>query len=447
MVLFNKAPVHITLLFLFLFYAGIKIYSQDGNTGSLIYSALEPDISQAPDLVVYPDTVIFNTFSLPIIFDGNHLNLLNTKLIPDCPFTKPLFPPVRFTAHRLFADAKHKNDINRKAYDYIIANNTDRIKYTVADFVGKAEPLEEMPSNIFRFIFKVDNDFMQNTKAEAKPNRFQPKRKYWIFTGNHKIQLSQNYISQNWYMGGVRNLNLFNSHILAFNYKKNRFQNNNTFEWKMNLITNPNDTLRRYNVGEDMVRLFSDFGIQAIHNWFYSSNIEIKTRILNNFIENTSQLVASAFSPLYINVGILGMRYQIEKKDPKIKYKKLNFNTDISPLSGQYITVLNKDVDPARFGIEAGKRHLLNLGSTVNAKLSVNFNKYINFTSRAYYFTNYKYSTAESENTLNLPINRYFSTAFYLYLRYDNNNKVVKNPTWGYFQINELLSFGFNYNW
>ena len=248
-------------------------------------------------------------------------------------------------------------------------------------------------------------------------------------------------------MGGVRNVNLFNSHNLSFNYKKNRFQNNNTFEWKLNLIANPNDSLRHYNIAQDFVRLCSDFGIQAIHNWFYSSNIEIKTQVFNNFVTNSSQLLASAFSPLYVNIGILGMRYQIEKKSPKIKDKKLNFNTDISPLSIQYITVLNKDIDPARFGIESGKWHFLHFGSTVNAKLSIYFNKYFNFTSRFYYFTNYQSITGESENTLNMPINRYFSTSFYLYARYDNNKQLVKNPTWGYFQVNELLSFGFNYNW
>ena len=448
MSLFRKKLIHTVLLFLFLIFNFIKIYSQEQIDEQIVNKILGINNAILPNPVEYPDTVIFYSPRLPIIFDGNHLNLLNRQLTPECPLTKPLFPPIRVATHRLFADVNHKYDLDRQTYDYLIANNTKQIKYTTADFAGKVEKIEEMPSNIFQFLFKVDNGFKQHKETDAKPNRFQPKRKYWIYTGNHKIQLSQNYISENWYKGGVRNLNLFNMHNISFNYKKNKFQNNNFAEWKLNLYTNPNDSTRRYRIAEDMIRIYSDFGIQAIHNWFYSSNIEIKTQVFNNFVENSPQLLASAFSPLYINVGILGMKYQIEKKNPKIKDKKINFYTDISPLSIQYITVLNKNVDnPARFGIEAGKRHLLNKGSTVNAKLEIYFNKYVSYTSRFYYFTNYKIMTGESENKLNMPINRYFSTTFYLYLRYDNNKQLVRNPTWGYFQINELLTFGFNYNW
>jgi hypothetical protein len=168
---------------------------------------------------------------------------------------------------------------------------------------------------------------------------------------------------------------------------------------------------------------------------------------LKNFTENSNQAITSGFAPLYVNVGILGMRYQIEKAFPKVRGKKINFNTDISPLSIKYIAVFNDEIDPKRFGIEEGTRHLTNFGSTVNAKLVIYFNKYVNFTSRFYYFTNYETITAESENTLNMPINRYFSTSLYLFIRYDDNKNLVTDRTLGYFQLNELLSFGFNYIW
>ena len=127
----------------------------------------------------------------------------------------------------------------------------------------------------------------------------------------------------------------------------------------------------------------------------------------------------------------------------------MNFNMDISPFSIQYTGVFNKskDFDQTRFGIESGKWHLVNIGSTVNSKIIIDFNKNVNFTSRFSFFTNYKEIRAESENMLNMPINRYFSTALYLYVRYDDNKQLKMDPTWGYFQINELVSFGFNYNW
>jgi len=329
----------------------------------------------------------------------------------------------------------------------LIRNNLKQIRYTVDNFSGHAESIKQMRSNIFQFLFTVDNDMDQNKKK--KPERFHPKPRYWVYTGNHKLQISQNYISKNWYKGGVKNLNLLNRHDVSFNYKRNRFQINNFAEWRVNIFTNPNDTFRIYRIAEDLIRTYSDFGLQAINNWYYSSNIEIKTQIFNNFAENSKHLIMSAFSPLYINVGILGMRYQIRKTYPKVKGKELNFNADISPLSIKYITVLNRsgDINPTNFGIDKGKWHFTSFGTTLNARLVYNFNKNVNFNSRFYYFTNYKNVTIESENVLNMPINRFFSTNLYLFVRYDDNKNLVKDPTFGYLQFNELLSFGFNYHW
>ena len=428
MALFKKASISFALFFLFIFSTLIKTYSQEQE--------LIP--------IVYQDTVILCSPSLPIIFDGNHLNLFH-PLTPECSLTKPLFPPLRFSNHKLFEDVAQKSIITKDAYNYLIYNNIRQINHTIADFTGKVEPLEKIHSNVLHLLFDIDDD--KNQDKMHTPELFTPKRKYWIFSGNHKIQLSQNYISQNWYTGGAQSFNLINRHDISYNYKKDKFQINNSAEWRLNLYTNPNDTIRLGSIGEDLVRTYSNFGIQAINNWFYSSNIEIKTQLFKNFDENSEQAISSIFAPLYINIGFLGIRYQIEKLFPEVRGKKINFNTDISPLSIKYIAVLNKEIDPKRFGIRDGAWHLTNFGSTVNAKLVFYFNKYVNFTSRFYYFTNYETVTSELENTLNMPINRYFSTSLYLYVRYDDNKQLTSDQTWGYYQVNELVSFGFNYNW
>jgi hypothetical protein len=87
------------------------------------------------------------------------------------------------------------------------------------------------------------------------------------------------------------------------------------------------------------------------------------------------------------------------------------------------------------------------LGSTINAKLIVNFNREITFTSRFKLFTNYEKTIIESENELNLSINRYFSTRLYFYPRFDDSKGMPKEKHLGYIQLNEVLSFGFNFKW
>ena len=78
--------------------------------------------------------------------------------------------------------------------------------------------------------------------------------------------------------------------------------------------------------------------------------------------------------------------------------------------------------------------------------MTFNINRNVSWTSRFYYFTDYHRITGELENTFNLQISRFFSTRINLHLRYDDG--VAKNEDFdSYLQINELLSFGFNYKW
>jgi len=426
MTLFKEMLTRAALFFLLLFLTSMKISSQ----------------GQIPNQIVYRDTVIFNNLPLPIVFDSKRLYTYS-PLTPESELTKPLFPPLNISKHRLFADVNHKNDIRKHAYRYIVTNNVDKIRYTTANFSGEVESVEKIPSNVFQHIFDVHYDL--DTIKVDKPDRFRPKRRYWTYSGNHSIKFSQYSFSDNWYKGGMNHLNLLNTNKTDFNYSKNKFQNNNTVEWRLNLFTNSNDTIRHYRIGEDLIRTYSNFGIQAIKNWYYSTNIEIRTQLLKNFTENAEKPISAALSPVTITAGILGMRYQMNKAYPNVKSRNVNFTADISPLSIKYLAAFNKDIDPKRFGIQEGDRHQTTFGSTINSNLIYNINKNVKFTSRFQYFTNYESVQIESENKLDMTINRYFSTTLFLFIRFDDNR--VPHEKWGYFQYSELLSFGFNYNW
>ena len=76
-----------------------------------------------------------------------------------------------------------------------------------------------------------------------------------------------------------------------------------------------------------------------------------------------------------------------------------------------------------------------------------NLNRSTSLKSRFKYFTSFDKVEVESENEMNFSFNRYFSTRIYLYLRYNDSENIPRDPTLGYLQINELLSFGFNYKW
>jgi hypothetical protein len=405
----------------------------------------------------YPDRLLsqetkfpFNPYFLPPVYDGNFPNDSLTRVpLPEgmyaekyLPVPEWEIPPSIHTPREVFIEQMRKD-----AYRRFLRENITSVKYTWRDFPDEVERIEQIRANIFQNLFTVEAGYKE--KNIDRSTRFVPKRKYWIINWKSMLQFSQNYISKNWYNGGAGNQNMISVQTFNFNYAKNKLQFNNLVEWKLSFYTNPNDTLRSFRIGEDLVRTYSDLGLKAFGDkFFYSSNLEIKTKLFRSYKENSQVYTSSLLSPLQINMGILGMKYQLNKTSKKDKNRKVNLTVDVSPLSVQYTWVADSAVmRQNRYGIPADKHFLVDVGSTLNAKLTVNFNKQITFISRVKYFTNYEKVIFEAENELNMSLNRYFSTRLYLYGRFDDTPKIKRDDRLGYVQLNEVLSFGFNYTW
>jgi hypothetical protein len=390
-----------------------------------------------------------NLYFLPVVFDERFPCDISLELPKDTSI-KGDFVFAELQQRISIYDSKDKyvSDLRTRAYRDFIRNNITRIKYIESDFPKEAEKIVEINSpRLFDVFFSVEPE---KERAEFdQSTRFRPKRRYWQWGGTSLLQFSQNYLSENWFNGGVGNLNMVSAQSMTFNYKKNNFQFNNLVEWKLSFYTNDNDTLRSYRTGDDLIRTYSDVGLKAFNDKFsYSSNLEIKTKFFKSYKENSTDYTSSFASPLQINVGFLGMKYQLDKKSKKDKYRKLNVSVDVSPLSAQYTWVADDDVmKQNRYGIPADKNYLLDIGSTINAKFVFNLNKQVVFSSRLKYFTNYEKVLVESENELNVSLNRFFSTRFYFYGRFDDTPNIKHDKRFGLIQLNELLSFGFNYKW
>ena len=96
----------------------------------------------------------------------------------------------------------------------------------------------------------------------------------------------------------------------------------------------------------------------------------------------------------------------------------------------------------ARAGIKEG-RFENQVGSSFEGTFKWEFYPNLTWTSRVFYFTNYKSILADVETGLNFVFNRFFSTKIYLHARFDDS--VSANKDKNYLQFKEMLSFGFNY--
>jgi hypothetical protein len=208
--------------------------------------------------------------------------------------------------------------------------------------------------------------------------------------------------------------------------------------------------LRDYKIGDDLLRFHSNLGYQAFSKWYYTFDVEFKTQLFKNYQENTKVIQASTLSPFNVNIG-LGMKYDLNKQFTD-KHKKLNLALNLAPLAFTYMHSIKDDIDLGRHGFAKNpetnlyETSLIKTGSTIRMDLTSQFNRNVTLQSRFYYFTSYDRIVGELENTLTMAISRFFSTRIYLYLRYDDG--VAKKEDFkSYFQVNELISFGFNYKW
>jgi hypothetical protein len=186
-----------------------------------------------------------------------------------------------------------------------------------------------------------------------------------------------------------------------------------------------------------MFRFYSKLGIQASKHWYYTVSGEVNSQFVRNYQKNSDQLVSSFLSPGNVLFSI-GM-------DFKLKVKKLDLSVLLSPGAYNLRYVGNDNIDETKFGLDEGRKVLHDIGSKVTTTAEWQIIPSIKLNSRFYYFTNYKKVETEWENTFNFVLNRYLSTKLYLHTRFYDRVKRVKDK--GYFQLQELLTFGINYAW
>ncbi len=192
------------------------------------------------------DTLFYNPLFLPMIFTGK-------MLPPDLSFYPPkesnLYKGLLIPQEKTFApDLRHAAFINKTRRDFYM-EYPDRVKLSVFH-------LDSLPSsskdndvietfNPFRELISTETSYSLNA---PQVEGVEIKRKYWINSGEHSLQLSQSYFSPNWHKGGTSNVNIINNHIIRMNYRKERIRFNNTFEWRLSVFTAPDDSIREFRI-------------------------------------------------------------------------------------------------------------------------------------------------------------------------------------------------------
>ena len=234
------------------------------------------------------------------------------------------------------------------------------MRYNLAD-------LPEPPKQYRAFVNPITTRIeFREQKVESKPLETDIEHRHWLRKFGASLQFSQAYVSPNWYQGGNNNLNMLAQ--LGYNVKLNerfypRYLFDMSIQYKLGLNSTPDDSIRGYNISEDMFQFNLTLGLKAHKKWYYSGSVYFKTQLFNSYPTNSRKIKSSFMSPGELNVG-LGMTYNTSSK-------KQNFSLalSISPLSWNMKTCINNRIDETQFGIKPGRNMTNEVGSSFEANM------------------------------------------------------------------------------
>ena len=266
-------------------------------------------------------------------------------------------------------------------------------------------------------------------RLRAIQNQYTP----WRKEATVMLQLSQNYVSKNWYAGGNTNFALLGIAQGSIKYDdKKRITWENSGEWRLGFNTVAGDTLRKVNTNEDILKLYTKLGIRIVDKLSYSFSADFQTHFFNTWKENTDKLKTGTFTPVRFNLAT-GLDYKPVE----------GLSIFIAPFTYKLVAAMDTiHVAQTNFSIPAGKKVLNDVGSSLRVEWTWKPVREIALESKLYFYTNYRRVEIDWETSCNFIINRFISARIMLHPRYDNT-VILPDDEKAKIQFKELISIGF----
>ena len=254
----------------------------------------------------------------------------------------------------------------------------------------------------------------------------------WRKEATLMLQITQNYVTRNWYQGGSSSFAGLGIAKGNISYIGERFTWENTGELRLGGSTISADSLHKVNTTDDMLRLYSKGNCRIVPKLFVSLSSEIETRLLPTYKSNSNEMKSGPFSPFRFYAAF-GIDYKPVK----------NLSISFSPLSYKVIHIMDTvHVNPTEFGLEAGQRTQHNVGSSVRIEYLWKPVREVAIETRFYTYTNYKNVEIDLEVNCDFIINRFMSARLMVHPRYDTA-VIMEGDDHAKIQFRELLSVGF----
>ncbi len=280
----------------------------------------------------------------------------------------------------------------------------------------------------------IERSWVKDAEEDRKDvvRAIQAMKSPWHKEATLMVQITQNYVTSNWYQGGSSSFAGLGIAKGKINYISDRFTWENTGEWRIGGSTISADSLHKVNTTDDLLRFYTKANLRIVPKLFTSISGELETRLLPTYKSNSMELKSGPFSPVRFNMAV-GLDYKPVK----------DLSISVSPLSYKLIHLMDTiRVSGTDYGLETGQRTQHNVGSSVRVEYTWKPVREVALESKFYFYTNYYHVEIDLEVNCDFIINRFMSARLMLHPRYDSS-VIMKGDTHAKIQFRELLSIGF----
>ena len=257
-------------------------------------------------------------------------------------------------------------------------------------------------------------------------------RSPWRREATLMAQITQNYVTDNWYQGGSSSFAALGIAKGQISYISERFTWENFGEWRIGGSTVSADSLHKMNTTDDQFKIYSKANLRIVPKWFTSLSAEIDTRLFPTYKSNSMELKSAPFSPFRFNAAF-GIDYKPVK----------GLSISVSPISYKVIHIADTArVKATDYGLAAGQRTQHNIGSSMRVEYAWKPVREVALDAKFYLYTNYHDVELDLEVNCDFIINRWLSARLTLHPRYDTS-VILEGDTKAKIQFRELLSIGF----
>ncbi len=268
----------------------------------------------------------------------------------------------------------------------------------------------DVPLRQFEFLHdspnvSLDKEFFDRAAWNAERRRIRKERNNVEFKATLQTQLQQ---FENWTSSGNNTFSAIST--LSFRHRYKREKLNIDYSASARYGMNVIDDAPFKNVDE--WKLNFQVGWTMHNNWSYSASANLRSQFTTGYKARDDDSKVSAFmAPGYFEVAG-GFTFS-SKTSP--------FKITLSPISGNLITVLDREVSElGKYGVPQGNRMEGKIGPSVEIKCDLKFGrdvggkKMFQYSGVLYSFTNIKTDpTVRWENTFDIFLTKYLTTTVY----------------------------------